>query len=412
VRVRNLYAVVRPVDVATTTTFDGKTSVGGAVHVILHSEFKQLLFINARTMVLLDPTSLFDSEVYQASGLLFWSSVYSSNAMNPMWLLLGESCEGMEQSGDVLVINKELAWSAMNMAVHLRSVWYQNMVNGDNDLFRFAAIATHTPFTVIPNAIPVGAEYLLDGERTYCAHSAVYAMPVTELPMFITNLNAEVLAAGRSVDTIQCYSGVVSFDHDNAMVDAISRLQQTVPEMLVAAPNACSVRLSEMQIEDIMRRQAAKWNILLDQFSIGETRDITISQPDRTKDCGDWFSCGAYQWNTMDLWVKFINISTTARSAQIDVRTKAARNHGLGNDTFIQVINKGRTHMGCDFPVPGSAETHVSLFNMARRSWYIIGVAWGPPKAQFRTIDIILSIRLNGMEDSEHREHHETITPS
>jgi hypothetical protein len=309
----------------------------------------------------------------------------------------------MEVSGDVLVMNKERAWSVINMAVHLRSVWYQNMINGDNDLFRFAAIATQTAFTVIPDATPVGASYIIDGERTYCAHSIIYAMPDTQFPMFINNLNAEVLPAGRLVENLRCYSGVVSFDHDDVMIDSISRLQRAAPNQLVATPNACSVRLTEMQIEDILRRQPTKWNINLDTFSVGETRDISIAQPDRTKDCGDWFACGAYSWDQMDLWVKFLNVSTSVRSAQIDVRTKASRNHGLGNDTFVQVINKGRTHIGCDYPTPGSQETHVSFFNMARRSWYIIGVAWGPPKAQFRTADIILSVRFNGaVGDEQH----------
>jgi len=294
----------------------------------------------------------------------------------------------------------------LQVAVALRgSEVYASMMDGDNNLFRFAlAIAQPNtrPNLILTPSTPVGTSFLVAGRRQWCTHSMMFAgVAQDSAPLFISSLSGDLFAPGVNVDSLVCFKGVSSHfveAVDLSLFESLGRLYQSAPASLaplLSTPNACSIHLTDSQIDQFVAGRPAD-AINIDRFLTGETRDIVILHQEKAKDCGDWFKCGAYGWQTMDLFIKFINVSTTNRAAQIDVRTKMSRNRGLGNETFIQVVSHRTSQYSCDYPTPGSSETHVSFFNMPMRSWFIIGVAWGPPRAQLRTIDLTLSVRYNG----------------
>jgi len=336
--------------------------------------------------------SLFEHESFTATGLALFPSLHMSSAANPIWSVIGASCrDGFTSSAVLAVVHKSRAWRALHVAVHLMTAAYATMINGNDDVMRIAAIAADTRFAFIGGSHAVGALYDVQGERGFCAHSVVHS--VNDIPLVITNLNAQVAPAGASLETVACYTGVVAVAQDESLVSAIMALHEAAPSMAEAGPepNFCSIHMTDAQIQSYVRSRPAEW-IVMDRFSTGEMRDIVITEAERVTNCGDWFRCGlAYNDDTR---MKWINVSAIARGASIDVRTRNARNRGLGNDTYIQVTSSTGWPSDCDYPVGSSTETHVSFFNLARGTWALIGVAWSP--RLFRSLDIVLTVRMNG----------------
>ncbi len=82
---------------------------------------------------------------------------------NPIWDILNISPmdENEQESGQIL-INKAESWVALNLAVHLNSKFYMNLINGDKDAFRFAWLATQTSYHMIESRVlPLGELFSL-----------------------------------------------------------------------------------------------------------------------------------------------------------------------------------------------------------------------------------------------------------
>ena len=122
---------------------------------ILNSSFKEVIFIDADNTCLQNPTSLFETGEYRATGALFWPDYWKTAADNPIWNILGlKYCDMHEQESGQIVINKEKCWKPLNLCLYFnrQSNIYYRLLLGDKDTFRFAWLALSNDFHMISKA--------------------------------------------------------------------------------------------------------------------------------------------------------------------------------------------------------------------------------------------------------------------
>lgn len=133
---------------------------------ILHSDFSEVLYIDADNVPLCNPEYLFDSPQFQQTGALFWPDFGHLSMDNPIW----EICripfvdEPEFESGQIL-IDKVRCWKELllTMWFNWRKDFFDQYILGDKDTFHLAFRKLGTPFAM--TSTPVRA---LD--RTMCQH--------------------------------------------------------------------------------------------------------------------------------------------------------------------------------------------------------------------------------------------------
>lgn len=108
---------------------------------ILHSSFKEVLFLDADNVPVIDPTYLFDSIGYQENGAIFWPDFGKFDSSKKIWKICGVKFrdEPEFESGQIL-INKEKCWIPLNLSMWYNeySDFYYNYIHGDKDTFHMA----------------------------------------------------------------------------------------------------------------------------------------------------------------------------------------------------------------------------------------------------------------------------------
>jgi hypothetical protein len=379
------------------------TAEGGLVPTaIIHSSFEEVLVLDSRTFAAKNPVSLFDSSEYQSTGLLFFPSLYTTSPSNPIWSMLGIACiDAPEQSAAAAVVHKRKAWNALHMASHLRSSFYQNMVNKDNNLLRLAALATSTPFSTAPESVAVGAHYSVAGVRQFCSHS-VRMHDVDGSTMFIASANSIMAQAGSNADKITCLQNVEAVMQDEQLVGSIIRAQASVPDATGRlALQACTVvEKTEAEYEAIVSTTNAPIAISLASYTAGATitsSSIATWATHYVPNCGSFFTCASTSIQTSDARTLFFNISTgPTQSANIDISTPYSLNR-YGNETMIRVVNHGKTRTECAAPVLYVLASSVN-YNIATGSWAIVGVSWATQYRQ--SLQSLITVQIYFWGDS------------
>jgi hypothetical protein len=110
-------------------------------YAIIHSRFKDVMFIDADNVPAIDPSYLLSSPEYAAAGALFWPDIYRLDRGHPIWRIFDvpDPDEPAIESGQ-LVIDKERCWKALHLALHLNehSEFYYAYTRGDAVTFYFA----------------------------------------------------------------------------------------------------------------------------------------------------------------------------------------------------------------------------------------------------------------------------------
>lgn len=124
---------------------------------MLHSRFREIMFIDADNVPAGDPSYLFDIPEYESTGTVFWPDLWTTDPANAMWDIIDvKPLDVREQESGQLILNKEKCWRELNLCMHfneLRKHYYRFLL-GDKDTFRFAWMALGTPFYMVP--APVG----------------------------------------------------------------------------------------------------------------------------------------------------------------------------------------------------------------------------------------------------------------
>jgi len=124
---------------------------------ILHSEFKEVLYLDADNNCMTDPAYLFDCEEFKTFGAVFWPDFWKTGRNNPIWQIVDSAdYEAIEQESGQILINKERCWRELNLCLYfnLNKEYYYNMLLGDKDTFKFAWVALRSSFHMIHT--PVG----------------------------------------------------------------------------------------------------------------------------------------------------------------------------------------------------------------------------------------------------------------
>jgi hypothetical protein len=122
-------------------------------HAVLHSRFSEVLFLDADNVPLVDPTYLFDSPEYGATGAVFWPDFSRTSPGHPSWQVFGLDYrdEPEFESGQFL-INKARSWQGLSLCdwYNQHADFYYRIIYGDKDTFRFAWHKADRSFAMPP----------------------------------------------------------------------------------------------------------------------------------------------------------------------------------------------------------------------------------------------------------------------
>src|SRR5262249_41696505 len=110
-------------------------------YAVLHSSFREVLWLDADDVPVRNPEFLFETPEYREHGAVFWPDYERYEPDHPMWEFTGvpyrDGPEG--QAGEILV-DKDRCARALALTMwfnHHHRFFYQHM-SGDKDSWRFA----------------------------------------------------------------------------------------------------------------------------------------------------------------------------------------------------------------------------------------------------------------------------------
>jgi hypothetical protein len=124
---------------------------------ILHSSFREIVFLDADNVPTVDPSFLFETSEYKATGAIFWPDYSSPNKKAlPIWRSTGLSqpTEREFETGQI-VLNKETCWRALclTMWFNENSDFYYRYLHGDKETFHLAFRKLRKSYALVPKSI-------------------------------------------------------------------------------------------------------------------------------------------------------------------------------------------------------------------------------------------------------------------
>jgi hypothetical protein len=108
---------------------------------IRHCRFREVLFLDADNVPVVDPTFLFESPEYLAHGAAFWPDGSRTPENSSAWKIFGVPFrDEREFESGQFTVDKERCWPAVCLAdwYNRNSDFFYQYVYGDKDTFRFA----------------------------------------------------------------------------------------------------------------------------------------------------------------------------------------------------------------------------------------------------------------------------------
>jgi hypothetical protein len=123
-------------------------------YAIAHSRFREVLYLDADTVPLVDPQQAFGWQPYRDNGLLLWPDVVDIKATNPIWARLGlKAADRISIDSGILVVDKVRAWDILDLAIALNefSEELYRLIHGDKDTFLLASLLLDRSYGLIPH---------------------------------------------------------------------------------------------------------------------------------------------------------------------------------------------------------------------------------------------------------------------
>lgn len=118
---------------------------------IIWSKFKEVIFLDADNVPLINPEELFNTPQYQATKSIFWPDYGRLKADRKIWDIcrVDYRDEPEFESGQI-IIDKESCWRELQMTMHLNehSDFYYKYVHGDKETFHMAWHMLKTPYSM------------------------------------------------------------------------------------------------------------------------------------------------------------------------------------------------------------------------------------------------------------------------
>jgi hypothetical protein len=130
-------------------------------YVVMHSAFREVLFLDADNSVFRDPTRLLDSDGFRCSGALFWPDMNRVANSAVLRSELGLSCGAAEFESGQMAIDTIRHWKALELTLHLneRCDFYYEYLYGDKETWRLAFDMAQASYAVLP-----GPQRAIDAE--------------------------------------------------------------------------------------------------------------------------------------------------------------------------------------------------------------------------------------------------------
>jgi hypothetical protein len=126
-------------------------------YAMLHSKFREVLFLDADNVAVVNPEFLFETEQYRQTGAIFWPD-YPSTSDQPgvAWKSCGLERPGMTEfeSGQI-VVDKARCWEPMRLALWFNehSDFYYQHIHGDKETFHLAFHKLRRSYGFVPTPV-------------------------------------------------------------------------------------------------------------------------------------------------------------------------------------------------------------------------------------------------------------------
>src|SRR4030095_11144208 len=110
-------------------------------YALLHSRFQEVMLLDADNVPVRDPSFLFATPAYEATGALFWPDFGRFSQEKAIWDASGlEYRDEPEFESGQIVLDKARTWRTLSVAMHLNenSQWWYRLMLGDKDTFHIA----------------------------------------------------------------------------------------------------------------------------------------------------------------------------------------------------------------------------------------------------------------------------------
>lgn len=121
-------------------------------YALMHSRFREVLFLDADNVPVKDPGCLFERPEFQQTGALFWPDIVRLSRSNPIWAISGLPChEGASLESGQMVLDKSRCWRALSLAhwMNQHSEAFYEILYGDKDTFLIAWLLLGQPFHLV-----------------------------------------------------------------------------------------------------------------------------------------------------------------------------------------------------------------------------------------------------------------------
>lgn len=190
-------------------------------YALLHSKFREVLFLDADNIALCDPSVLFDMPEYAATGALFWPDRGRWPENSEIWAMTGlEYQDEAEFESGQMVVDKQRCWHEVVLANEINkdsAFWFQH-IHGDKDTFRFAWRLLDRAYTMFPHpsschpSSPAGwgafCQKNMDGEAIFW-HGQKWSLPAAQNKPFAANSPAQKYAK-ECLTFIQQYEALLN----------------------------------------------------------------------------------------------------------------------------------------------------------------------------------------------------------
>src|SRR3984957_14269281 len=121
-------------------------------YALMHSDFREILLLDADNMPTKDPTFLFDAREFIDTGAVFWPDIVRLRASNPIWAISGLPIDsGASFETGQILIDKQRHWRALNLAhwINQNHLAFDELLFGDKDACYIAWRISGDPYYLI-----------------------------------------------------------------------------------------------------------------------------------------------------------------------------------------------------------------------------------------------------------------------
>ena len=191
-------------------------------YAIAQSRFREVLYLDADTVPLVDPQSAFEWMEFRETGLLLWPDAVDITKTNPIWARLNlQPIDQPSIDSGIILIDKARVWDILDLAVVMNEHWDQiyDVLYGDKDTYLLSAQLLKRPISIVRHR-----PFVFDGDfvqRDFAGEPFVHHRTISKWmlhypnrPLAVPSLMVDCEAA--LAELRKCWSGQVFHPPDRS----------------------------------------------------------------------------------------------------------------------------------------------------------------------------------------------------